>query len=59
MAAQKNFLSIQDRHKIIYRLLYSENSFPIEAEIYCKLLPCRRGPPWFESDHRKRWRAAT
>lgn len=59
MDAQKNFLPIQDRHKIIYRLLNSENSFPIEVKIYCRLLPCRGKPPWFESDHRKRWRTAT
>lgn len=58
MGAQKNFPPVQDRHKLIYRLLDSENSFPIEAEFYCRLLPCRRKPPLFESDHRKRWRAA-
>lgn len=46
MGAQKNFLPIQDRHKIIYRLLKSENSLPIEVKIYCRLLPCRGKPPW-------------
>lgn len=59
MGVQKIFLPIQDRHKIIYRLLGLEKSFPIRAEIYCRLLPCRRKSPCSESDHRKRWRAAS
>lgn len=45
MGAQKNFPPIQDRHKLIYRLLDSENSFPIEAEFYCRLLPAEENHP--------------